>query len=357
MCEGSASTDGLPTAGAAEELALLYDTAPVGLCVLDTTGRFLRVNRRMAEINGVPAAAHLGRTMREVVPALAEAGEALLRRVIDTGAPVLEVEVEGETQAAPGTRRTWIEDWSPLHDEAGAVVAVNIVTREREAARALRESEARLHAVLDALPVGVGVMDAQGRVLLSNPEMRRFTPAAMPSADAARRDRWVGHHPDGSRIAPSDFPGQRALRGERVVPGIEFRVTLDDGTEAWARVAAVPLLDEAGRVTGVVANVTDVTAARDAAERQALLTREMTHRAKNTLAVIKAALRMTPREDAAAYAAAVERRVDALARAHALLAEGMWEGAALRPLIEAELAAFLGDGAAPAVTLDGRGSG
>ena len=66
---------------AAEELTLLYDTAPVGLCVLDPTGRFLRINRRLAEINGLPAEAHLGRTMREIVPGLADAGEALQQRL------------------------------------------------------------------------------------------------------------------------------------------------------------------------------------------------------------------------------------------------------------------------------------
>ena len=338
------------TRNAAEELALLYDTAPVGLCVLDTAGRYLRINRRLAENNGVPAEAHIGRTIREVVPGLADAAEALLRRVVEQGQPVLDIEVEGETPAQPGVRRVWLEDWSPLRDSTGRVTAVNVVAREvteqRAAAAALRESEARLTAVLDALPVGVGLIDTQGRLVVANPEMRRFVPEIMPARDPSRRDRWFARNPDGTRLAPVEYPGMRALRGEAVLPGVEFRHILDDGRQVWARVAALPLQDEQGRVTGAVAVVSDITAAKAAEEHQALLTKALNHRARNLLAVVKATLRLTPRDDAAAYARAVEGRVDALARAHALLVEGEWAGAELRPIIAAELAAFLHAGAA-----------
>lgn len=336
------------THDAAEELALLYDTAPVGLCVLDAAGRFLRINRRMAEINGVSAEAHLGRSLREVVPGLADAGEALLRRVVETGQPVLDVEIEGETPAQPGIRRTWIEDWSPLHDPAGQVAAVNIVAREvteeRGAARALRESEARLAAVVDALPVGVGLIDLAGRLVVANREMRRFVPDTIPSRDPSRQERWFARAPDGARLAPDDYPAIRALRGDTVLPGVEFCHVAEDGGQVWTRVAAVPLRDEQGAVTGAVAVVVDITEAKAAEERQALLTQELNHRARNILAVVKAALRLTPRDDAATYARAVEGRVDALAHAQALLVEGHWTGAVLRPIIEAELAAFLPTG-------------
>lgn len=342
---------------AAEELTLLYDTAPVGLCVIDASGRFLRINRRLAEQNGLPAEAHIGRTIREVLPGLAEAGEALLRQVVETGLPVLDVEVEGETPAQPGMRRAWLEDWSPLHDLAGQVVAVNVVVREvpeeRAAARALRESEARLAAVIDILPIGVGLTDTAGRLVIANPQMRRFVPETIPSQDPVRRDRWFGRHPDGTRIAPRDYPGMRALRGETVLPGIEFRHVLDDGAEVWTRVAAMPLRDERGVVSGAVTVVSDITEAKAAEERQTLLLQELNHRARNILAVVRAALQLTPRDDVAAYARAVQGRVDALARAQTLLIEGQWAGAALRPILEAELAAFLPSGLPPGASAAG----
>jgi two-component sensor histidine kinase len=75
---------------------------------------------------------------------------------------------------------------------------------------------------------------------------------------------------------------------------------------------------------------------------------------KNALAVVQAALRLTPRRDADAYAAAVEGRVAALARANAMLAETEWQGADLAQLLAAELAPFRGGGGpGPVVRIGG----
>jgi two-component sensor histidine kinase len=57
---------------------------------------------------------------------------------------------------------------------------------------------------------------------------------------------------------------------------------------------------------------------RDAEARQALLAREVDHRAKNILSVVQSVLRLTPKGDAAAYTRAVEGRVAALARTRSL---------------------------------------
>jgi PAS domain S-box-containing protein len=92
----------------------------------------------------------------------------------------------------------------------------------------------------------------------------------------------------------------------------------------------------------------DVTERKRTEERQALLTREVDHRAKN----VQAALRLTPRDDAAEYAQAIEGRVAALARAHTLLAAEQWSGASLRELLRHELAAFIVDEGVPG-ELDG----
>jgi two-component sensor histidine kinase len=94
---------------------------------------------------------------------------------------------------------------------------------------------------------------------------------------------------------------------------------------------------KSGRMFGVNLDITDRKAAE---ERQTLLMREVDHRAKNALAVVQAALRLTPKNDAEAYAHAIEGRVAALARAHTMLANGKWEGATLAAVVEAELAAF-----------------
>ncbi|MGG5823885.1 HWE histidine kinase domain-containing protein [Falsiroseomonas sp. HW251] len=148
------------------------------------------------------------------------------------------------------------------------------------------------------------------------------------------------------RVHPADRPAVERHRARTAKEGgsfeIEFRVLRPDGSVRWllSRGEAVsnPSGDLPARISGV--NV-DVTERKAAEERQALLTREVDHRAKNALAVVQAAMRLTPKTDAAAYATAVEGRVDALARAHSLLAGHKWAGADLRALLAAELAPFL----------------
>ena len=125
--------------------------------------------------------------------------------------------------------------------------------------QALRASEARLSAVFDSLPVGVGVADPDGRLVLSNQAMQRFVPSGiMPSRDERRYARWTALHPDGSPVGRDDYPGARALRGERVVPGIEALYRDDDGAEIWTHIGAVPIRDVEGRITGQVSVVTDI---------------------------------------------------------------------------------------------------
>jgi two-component system CheB/CheR fusion protein len=95
--------------------------------MFSTDLRFVRVNERLAEMNGIPAEQHMGRTPQQVVPGLTAEAESLLRQVLQTGKPTPCVEVEGETRIAPGVRRTWREQFYPVFFEGmiegiGAVI-------------------------------------------------------------------------------------------------------------------------------------------------------------------------------------------------------------------------------------------
>ena len=133
---------------AAQRLAQLeatYATAPVGLCVLDRELRFIRINERMAELNGVSVAAHIGKTIREIVPDIAPKVEPMLRHIIESGEPLLGLELTGETPAKPGVERTWVEHWFPLRDASGEISGINVVaeeiTEQKRMAEALRRLE------------------------------------------------------------------------------------------------------------------------------------------------------------------------------------------------------------------------
>ena len=121
------------------EIEAVYRAAPVGLCVLDTELRYIRINQRLAEINGVPVEAHLGRTVREIVPALADVLEPRLRELLRTGQPVLDLEIRGETPGQLGVERVWVVTWLPLAAPDGRIIGINISTEEVTEQRRLQE--------------------------------------------------------------------------------------------------------------------------------------------------------------------------------------------------------------------------
>ena len=112
------------------QIDAIYQTAPLGLCLLDTEFRYVRVNEALAALNGVPVEQHIGRSVRDVVPHLASTTEAICRRVVATGQPVVNVELTGETAAQPGRARTWATHWSPVKLPDGRLIGVNVIVQD-----------------------------------------------------------------------------------------------------------------------------------------------------------------------------------------------------------------------------------
>jgi PAS domain S-box-containing protein len=122
----------------------------------------------------------------------------------------------------------------------------------------------------------------------------------------------------------------------------EFRVCRPNGQLRWCvgtAVASVEPADNIVRVSGVTVDITD---RKEAEERQALLAREVDHRARNALALVQSIVRLTRADTINSYTAAVDGRIAALSRAHTLLAQSRWQGADLARLVEEELAPFRG---------------
>lgn len=126
------------------ELAMIYHAAPVGLAFVDTQLRYVGINDSLAEMNGMPAEAHLGRTIREVLPHLADDIEPIYRHVIATGEPVLDVELRGTTASKPGIERTWLVSRYPLRDDQGVILGVSTVMQETTERKQIEEARQEL---------------------------------------------------------------------------------------------------------------------------------------------------------------------------------------------------------------------
>src|SRR6266851_3893133 len=120
----------------------------------------------------------------------------------------------------------------------------------------------------------------------------------------------------------------------------EFRVCRPNGELRWCigtAVASVDATDNIVRISGVTVDITD---RKQAEERQALLAREVDHRARNALALVQSIVRLTRSDTIKSYIAAVDGRIKALALAHTLLSDSRWHGADLGTLVAEEFAPY-----------------
>ena len=256
---------------AVARLDALYERAPVGLGLLDPGLRYVRVNDRLAEINGLPADAHVGRTIAEILPDLPAAVQADVARVAETGAPMGEVTVVGATPAQPGVQREWVTSYWPVrrpseHELVGIGLMVIEVTERRAAQRALRAQTDRYETLLLALSeVGEGmvVMDEDSRCLYANHAFEQLS--GYPFPELAALDAMTELIVEDQR----EEAARRALfRMQRGVVDPSYPVTIRrrDGARADLEVASVPLEVEGVRQQVVV--VRDVTDRRRAEEER-----------------------------------------------------------------------------------------
>jgi PAS domain S-box-containing protein len=132
----------------------------------------------------------------------------------------------------------------------------------------------------------------------------------------------------------------------------EYRVHRPNGQMRWCISNAAATKDAAGRVVSISGVTVDVTDRKNAEEQQALLAREVDHRAKNAMAIVQSIVKLTKAGSVPEYANAIEGRIKALSRAHALLSDARWQGAELTELVRDELAPYF-SGSADRIVIGG----
>jgi PAS domain S-box-containing protein len=134
-------------AAAQDSLAVVdavFAAAPIGLAFMDKNFQYVRVNEALATINGLPASDHFGVTLHDVLgDELAAEIEPLHRRVLETGEPILDMQIEGRTAAAPDETRYWLVSYYPVRNVGDEPIGVGVVitdVTERERARSAAEA-------------------------------------------------------------------------------------------------------------------------------------------------------------------------------------------------------------------------
>lgn len=206
------------------------------------------------------------------------------------------------------------------------------VDARKRAELAVQERERMFRQMADHAPVMIWLSDPDGQITFFSRSCYDFT--GRSAADALGRGWLAVVHPDDRDRALSTLLEGIARREPFTS---DLRIRRRDGSYRWMINTASPRFENGGTFVGFIGSVVDIQDRKESEERNALLMREVDHRAKNALSVVTSIIRITRADTMEAYAAAVEGRIAAMARAHMLLAAANWRGTPLRRLVEEEL--------------------
>jgi PAS domain S-box-containing protein len=179
------------------QVQAIYDGAPVGLCFLDRRMRYVSLNRQLAEMNGVPFRAHLGKTVAEVIPHVYPLVEPYIRRAMQ-GEPVIGVEVQKPAPERGGEPQTILLSYQPARDEGGEVVGVSVavmdITAHKRTEAALRESITHFRHMMELGPHVPWVLNEKGEVVEASSRWEELT--GQPLHEALGRGWLKRLHPD-----------------------------------------------------------------------------------------------------------------------------------------------------------------
>ena len=260
---------------AAADMEAMLEHAPAGIALLDRDLRYVRVNRLLAEMNGLPVDEHIGKSIHDIVPDVAQAAEAPFRQVLKTGQPILGLTFEGTTAAHPTVRRVWHENVHPRFDDDGTLLGVAVtvveITEQRRLANALQDSQRReqrrtseLDTLMQAAPAAL--------FLASDRECRRVKAnAAAERLLRLRRGEYALSDTPGGRafsvyagatlLAFDQLPLHRAAATGEEIRGEPLTVRFADDERLHVLINALPLRDETGEVVGAVAGFVEAPAA------------------------------------------------------------------------------------------------
>lgn len=260
-----------------ERYRLLFDGSDVLVSVYDRTGVCRLMNQKLASLFGGVPEDFIGSSFADLHPDYGEAYTRRLLEVIDTGDSR---EYEDEVRFPTGAR--WL--LSKVHavrDAQGDIIAAQLISQDitdrRSAEIALAESEVRYRELFQRMPVGMYRTNAEGRILQANPalvEMLGYpdletllaTDAADLYLDVAAREREAA-----------------LIARDGVVRAFETRLRCYDGRVIWVQDSA-RIVEGAGRAAMYEGTLQDITARREARERERKV-REELHQQERLAAV------------------------------------------------------------------------
>jgi PAS domain S-box-containing protein len=161
------SLEALPALRLAQ-LHAIYDSVPVGLCFMDRNLRYVSMNQRYADLNGISLEASIGRSVKEMIPEVYPRIEPYIQRGL-RGESIADEEVARPSPKTPGKDLATLLAYQPVWDEAGEVIGLSVavmdITDCKSAEEMWRESEEHYRLMVDMNPQAPWMLDAYGNVI------------------------------------------------------------------------------------------------------------------------------------------------------------------------------------------------
>lgn len=203
--------------------------------------------------------------------------------------------------------------------------------------RALRTSESRFRMMSNSVPVMLWLTGPDHGCTFINAPWLRFTGRRLEQEMGVGWSESV--HPEDRQATLAKFT-ESATNHQRV--DLEYRLRKADGTYRWVMARGEPRYDEAGKFAGHAGCCVDISDRKHWEQRIELLLSELDHRVKNNLASVLSLAQQTLERarTLAEFQQVFLGRVEAMARAHSMLAARRWEGIDLRDAAHATLDQF-----------------
>jgi PAS domain S-box-containing protein len=217
------------------EIEQIYRYAPIGLFAIDREYRFTRINEFLAEINGSTIEEHIGKTLWDMVPNLANHLVEIYRPVLERGESVLGQEIHGQTPKSPGVDRVWLANYFPFIAKTGEVIGligvVLEVTERKRAEEAVRKSEELLRQAVRVANLGIFDHDQLTDTIYWSPEQRAIYGWVEDRTSTLSDFVAMLHPEDRERIAAA-IRRAHDPAGDGVF-SVEQRIIRSDGEVRW----------------------------------------------------------------------------------------------------------------------------
>jgi len=315
----------------------LLEALPVAVYTTDAAGRITFYNRAAAELWGhhpeIGSSQWCG-SWRLYWPdgRPLPRGECPMAVALKEGREVRGVEAIAERP--DGTRVRFRPYPTPLRDPSGRLVgAINLLMDVTERHDSELES-ARLAAIVVSSDDAIISKTLDGRITSWNTGATRIF--------GYEASEMIGESI--LRIIPPELHGEervilaRLQRGERIDHYETVRVA-KDGRRVDVSLTVSPLRDRSGKVVGASKVGRDITDRKRAEKMQRVLTDELAHRVKNTLATVQAIANqsLVSAKSPADFVSSFAGRIHALAKAHTLLTRSKMQGADVMELVSEQV--------------------